>query len=295
MSKNALRFGLVALCAMALTFGALASAQAAPVTVSKVVISIKGVATVQPTQLQNLTITPEVLSSFSTTSTADTKRIGTAKSSWVTSVVRKGYKAPVGAAYTYKKGVFKVRDAKTGTKLTNTQVYNAVLRALRSAPLDGSAVKVVITPTKTKAKIYSRSKLGKCIVVDKSQRRLWLYNKGKKTSYSYRVTIGMKGHSTPSGVYTIKVKRSHPTWVAPPSKWAANMPRVIGPGPNNPLGLRAMNMYQKGHDTGLRIHGTSNLRQIGRAASHGCIRVANKNIVKLFKVTPLNTKVYVQR
>jgi lipoprotein-anchoring transpeptidase ErfK/SrfK len=73
------------------------------------------------------------------------------------------------------------------------------------------------------------------------------------------------------------------------------MPATIGPGASNPLGLRAMNLNNaKGKDTGYRIHGTSKLGSIGTAASHGCIRVANKNIVKLYKKVPTGTPVVVQ-
>ena len=279
--------------ALVLMFSFVVAAQAATVTVSKVVVVVKGVYTGTPIELKNLTITHDVLDSTEPTTTVDTKKIGTKNSAWVTYIAKKSKRTAKNMAYVYKNKKMVIRNATTGYSISNATIYNAVLNALKAAPLDGSSVTVTVSPTLTKAGVTSRSKLGKCIVVDKSQRRLWLYNHGKKV-LSYRVTIGMPGHSTPSGTYKIGTKRPHPIWSNPGSAWASRMPSVIKAGPSNPLGLRAMNLNRNGHDTGLRIHGTSNYRQIGTASSHGCIRVANKNIVKLYPKVPSGTIVIVQ-
>lgn len=150
-----------------------------------------------------------------------------------------------------------------------------------------------ISKTATQAGISNSSQLGKAIKVDISERMLYLYDRGVIVA-KYRVAVGMRGYSTPTGVFTIGAKRANPTWGNPGSKWARRMPRVIKPGPKNPLGLRAMNLNSGGRDTGFRIHGTSNTRSLGRAASHGCIRVANQNVVTLFSVTPAGTQVFIQ-
>lgn len=279
--------------ALVLMFSFVVSAQAATVTVSKVVVVVKGVYTGAPVELNNLTITKDVLNSFESTTTPDTKKIGTASSGWVSYIASKSKRSAKNMAYAYKNNKMTIQNASTGYTISNSTIYNAVLNALKAAPLDGSSVTVTVSPTLTRAGITSRAKLGKCIVVDKSQRRLWLYNHGKKV-VTYRVTVGMKGHTTPSGVYKIGTKRFHPIWSNPGSAWAKNMAKVIKAGPRNPLGLRAMNLNRNGKDTGLRIHGTANYRQIGTASSHGCIRVANKNIVKLYPKVPSGTIVIVQ-
>lgn len=262
--------------AIVFVLGLTASAQA--VTVTRVRVDVTGVGSFYPN-----------VSSISTTNTV---RLGTVYSAWVGTIVNAVNRPAVSARYAYSKGHMVVRKSRNGLAVSRTAVYNAALNAVKAATVDGAVV-ARVNPSITAPKIPT-SKLGKAIKVDKSRRRLWLYNHGKVTRITYRVTVGMPGHSTPSGTYVIRVKRYMPTWVAPASDWASNMPRVIKPGPRNPLGLRAMNLYRGGRDTGLRIHGTANLAQIGRAASHGCIRVANSNIVKLYKYVPLGTKVYVQ-
>lgn len=262
--------------AIVFVLGFVASAQAA--TVTRVRVDVTGVGSFYPN-----------VSSISTTNTA---RLGTKDSAWVGNIVNAVNRPAVSARYLYKSGRMVVRRSRNGLAVTRAAIYYAALNAVKAATVDGPVV-ARVNPVVTAPKVPT-SKLGKAIKVDKSKRRLWLYNHGKATRITYRVTVGMKGHSTPSGTYIIRVKRYMPTWVAPASEWASNMPRVIKPGPRNPLGLRAMNLYRGGRDTGLRIHGTANLAQIGRAASHGCIRVANSNIVKLYRYVPLGTKVFVQ-
>lgn len=195
-----------------------------------------------------------------------------------------------------KKNNFIIVNSSTGYTVSSAKLYAAITAEITRwaengyvGPMRASAARTV-----TAAGASTRSQLGKAIKVDRSQRMLYLYNKGKVVA-KYRVAIGMRGYSTPVGVYKIGAKRARPTWGNPGSKWARNMPRFIKPGPTNPLGLRAMNLNKNGRDTGLRIHGTSNTRSLGTASSHGCVRVANKNIVKLFKLVPSGTPVYIQQ
>ena len=214
-----------------------------------------------------------------------------------TSLAKKASYPAKDARYTYKNSRMVVVKAVPGRSVTVSAVRAAMDQALTTYVADNNmtgAISGSTSRTITKARIYLTSKLGKCIVVDKSKRRLYLYNHGKRTTTTYRVTIGMPGHSTPSGTYIIGAKRYLPVWTNPGSDWASNMDATIGSGPNNPLGLRAMNLMRGGRDTGLRIHGTSNYGQIGTASSHGCIRVANPNIVKLYPKVPVGTKVFVQ-
>jgi len=199
-------------------------------------------------------------------------------------------------AYSSKEKRMIVVNSSTGRYISSTTVQSALYSALGAfgeakyaGPVTAKASRRI-----TAAGLSKRSQLGKCIVVDKSKCRLYLYNHGAKTNTTYRVTVGKAGHRTPSGYYTIGTKRLHPTWGNPGSAWASGMVKTIPAGPNNPLGLRAMNLNQNGRDTGLRIHGTSNSAQIGTAASHGCIRVANANIVKLYPKIPQGTPVVVK-
>lgn len=115
----------------------------------------------------------------------------------------------------------------------------------------------------------------------------------------YLVAVGKEGFSW-SGVARIGMKRKNPTWTPPAemirrtpkyAKWRNGMPGGI---PENPLGARALYLFDKGGDTMYRIHGTNSPSSIGTAASSGCIRMLNKEVVELFDNTPVGTKVIVQ-
>ena len=67
----------------------------------------------------------------------------------------------------------------------------------------------------------------------------------------------------------------------------------VPPGPDNPLGARAMYLFAGGRDTLYRIHGTNEPRSIGHAASSGCIRMLNEEVIDLYGRSPLGTKVIV--
>ena len=74
------------------------------------------------------------------------------------------------------------------------------------------------------------------------------------------------------------------------AQWADGMPG----GPQNPLGARALYLYNdRGQDTAIRIHGTTEPNSIGRAVSNGCIRMRNEAVIALFDKVPLGTPVYV--
>lgn len=64
-------------------------------------------------------------------------------------------------------------------------------------------------------------------------------------------------------------------------------------GPNNPLGARAMYLYQDGRDTAIRIHGTTEPSSIGHAVSNGCLRMVNDHVIELFQSVPVGTPVTV--
>ncbi|MBN1193380.1 MAG: L,D-transpeptidase/peptidoglycan binding protein [Coriobacteriia bacterium] len=130
--------------------------------------------------------------------------------------------------------------------------------------------------------------LDTAILVDLSERRLYLYENGKLAE-EYGVAVGAPGYSTPRGNFKIVQKRYMPTWSNPGSAWAAGMPQTIGPGPSNPLGTRALNLDA----SGIRIHGTSNDASIGTAASHGCMRMHRWDIEDLYDRVEVGTSVFI--
>jgi lipoprotein-anchoring transpeptidase ErfK/SrfK len=65
------------------------------------------------------------------------------------------------------------------------------------------------------------------------------------------------------------------------------------PGVNNPLGARALYLYQNGRDTLYRIHGTEESWSIGQNVSSGCIRLLNQDVIDLFARVPIGARVVV--
>jgi len=115
------------------------------------------------------------------------------------------------------------------------------------------------------------------IVISRYARRLYYYRNGQLQRV-YGVAVGMPRYPTPGGSWRVINKQVYPSWRNPGSAWAKDMPPVIGPGWGNPLGVRAMALSARN----ILIHGTSNYRSIGTAASHGCIRMRNSDIINFF-------------
>ncbi|RJQ30930.1 MAG: L,D-transpeptidase [Actinobacteria bacterium] len=124
------------------------------------------------------------------------------------------------------------------------------------------------------------------IVISRSEAKLYLYKKGKLFK-KWSVAVGQPAYPTPLGHWKIEGKDVMPAWYNPRSGWAASMPPYIAPGYYNPLGVRAMYL----NATGVAIHGTAKVGSIGSWASHGCIRVANEEIVDLYPLVPIGCPV----
>ena len=86
-----------------------------------------------------------------------------------------------------------------------------------------------------------------------------------------------------------------PSWRPTPAMRARNpdWPEFVPPGPNNPLGARALYLYQGNKDTLYRIHGTNAPSSIGTAQSSGCIRMLNEEVIDLHNRVKIGAKVIV--
>ncbi len=71
------------------------------------------------------------------------------------------------------------------------------------------------------------------------------------------------------------------------------LPKYVSPGPHNPMGARALYLFQGNKDTLFRIHGTNQPEYIGQAISSGCIRMLNEDVIDLFNRVPVGAKVVV--
>jgi lipoprotein-anchoring transpeptidase ErfK/SrfK len=165
----------------------------------------------------------------------------------------------------------------------------AALSALQSALLDGKARRVDTHPVQPKV---TDAAFDTVILVHVNENKLYVY-KHHQIAATFNVATGMAAYPTPLGRFSVTRKRFMPTWVNPHpnSGWGRFEPRTIAPGPHNPLGLRALNISAPN----IRIHGTPSDSSIGYNASHGCIRMHNSDVVKLYPMIPKGTTVFITK
>lgn len=137
------------------------------------------------------------------------------------------------------------------------------------------------------------------IVVDTGQRFLFLVRENGR-AMRYGVGIGRDGFSW-SGRAVVQWKQKWPKWT-PPSEMIARQPELepysaenggMAPGLDNPLGARALYIFQNGEDTLYRLHGSPEYKSIGKAVSSGCVRLINQDICDLYDRVPTRTPILV--
>ncbi|MBN2653904.1 MAG: L,D-transpeptidase family protein [Nitrospirae bacterium] len=131
------------------------------------------------------------------------------------------------------------------------------------------------------------------IVINLSEMRLYyFFSKGKSRYVStFPIGIGTDISSTPTGVFKITHKIVKPSWYVPLSvqKEHPELPKVVPPGPENPLGTHSMRLSSSAY----LIHGTHRPYGVGRRVSHGCIRLYPEHIPQLFSIVPIGTTVHI--
>ena len=140
------------------------------------------------------------------------------------------------------------------------------------------------------------------VVMLRGRRRVFLLDSGRLRN-AFPVAIGMPGWETPIGRFEVLQKIPNPVWVHPVSG-----ERVEEQGPNNPLGSHWIAFHRDclgrdAHDgdawitikgcTTTGFHGTPHRSTVGRAVSHGCVRLYNEDVRALYRQVSLGTQVTV--
>ena len=135
------------------------------------------------------------------------------------------------------------------------------------------------------------------IVIDTNAKFLYLVE-DRSTARRYAIAVGREGLQF-KGSVTVGDKQEWPRWI-PTKEMQQREPKKYGQykdgmdgGPDNPLGARAIYLYQGKQDTHLRIHGTNQPQSIGSAASNGCFRMINDHVMDLYRRVKLGTPVVV--
>lgn len=171
--------------------------------------------------------------------------------------------------------------SKVGYEVNVKKTVKAVVKAAQTGQSTVEGVAEEVQPKK--------AELGQAIYVDLDECHLYFYVNGK-VKKDYACTPGKSGYETPSGTWYLEYKDAAPTWYNPHSDWAKDMPETIAPGETNPLGLRALAVSCGG---GIYIHGTTNTGELGTHASHGCVRLANANVVELFDLVETGIPIFI--
>ncbi len=180
----------------------------------------------------------------------------------------------------------------------------AMYGAVRGEPFPVPAVNLSrIGPSFLRAQVpYPTREPAGTLIIDPKRHYLY-FVMGDGTAMRYGVGVGRQGFAW-NGVATINSKQAWPDWY-PPKEMLERQPELMARmqelrsgigmagGPRNPLGARAMYLWQNNKDTLFRIHGTTEPWTIGTNASSGCIRMINQDAIDLYNRVPVGAKVVV--
>lgn len=151
----------------------------------------------------------------------------------------------------------------------NAQITKFFLPVLSSAVLFAAGLPATAQAAKAQTARHSAKPVSRRVVVSLPDHKLALVENGKVKKV-YVVAVGKKSTPSPTGTFTIMTRVVNPSY--------SHDGEVVAPGPGNPVGTRWMGLSAKGYG----IHGTNAPRSIGKAASHGCIRMSKGDLEELF-------------
>jgi lipoprotein-anchoring transpeptidase ErfK/SrfK len=134
------------------------------------------------------------------------------------------------------------------------------------------------------------------VIID-TQNKFLYYVLKDGLAIRYGVGVGKEGFGW-SGTVRVGAKAEWPSWT-PPAEMIERRPELVEyatgmpGGPNNPLGARALYLFDGGRDTMYRIHGTNEPWSIGHNVSSGCIRMLNEHVTELHRMVQIGAKVIV--
>lgn len=116
-----------------------------------------------------------------------------------------------------------------------------------------------------------------------------------KVEHRYKIAIGAVGYITPAGLYYVSSKALNPSWKMPESDWVPKEQwgQIIpGGDQRNPLKGAFISLGGRPID-GIGFHGTAAVESLGTRASHGCIRMAESDVLNLYDRIEVGTLVFI--
>ena len=161
--------------------------------------------------------------------------------------------------------------------LLSTPAFGQTLEPKQSQPQIASATASTTAPKAASAPQTPPATQRK-IVISVPHRKLALMENGRAVK-TYAVAVGAEVSPSPSGSFRVVNRLTAPTYY--------HTGKVIPPGKSNPLGTRWIGLDRKSYG----IHGTNQPKSIGKAASHGCIRMARADLEELFTLVRVGDEV----
>ena len=182
---------------------------------------------------------------------------------------------------------------------TGGSIFTADYGSKKDAGYQLPAIPIGQVPAKYHRQVvrYKSDEKPGTVIVDTGDKFLYLVMADGK-AMRYGIGVGREGFEW-SGASRVAMKREWPTWTPPSemirrqpelAKWRGGQPGGL----SNPLGARALYLFNKGGDTGYRLHGTPEWKSIGKAMSSGCIRLMNQDIIDLYDRVEVGAKVVVK-
>lgn len=179
------------------------------------------------------------------------------------------------------------------------QTYSSSYGALRDAGFQLPSIPIYKVPSQYHRQLvrYDTKEKPGTVIVDTGEKHLYLVMEDGK-AMRYGIGVGREGFEW-SGTARVGMKREWPVWT-PPSEMIDREPKLakyrkgMEPGLRNPLGARALYLFNKSGDTGYRLHGSPEWNSIGGNMSSGCIRLMNQDVIDLYNRVQVGAKVIVQ-
>ncbi len=183
--------------------------------------------------------------------------------------------------------------------MLNRREFIGTAAAAMAAPGLAQAFELAPRYLPQQVSIGSQYQPGQLLILPKAH--FLYYVTAPNQAMRYGVGVGKAGLAF-TGKAVIGAKKEWPTW-RPTNEMIERDPGAYGKfkdndyvepgGPKNPLGARALYLFQNGRDTYFRIHGTTQPSSVGRSVSNGCIRMINDHVIDLYARVPVGTPVTV--
>lgn len=199
--------------------------------------------------------------------------------SFVGQIQRSVSDAPVDAGLTLAVDRVTVTPSRIGRRLSGSDELAASLISAMSRRRGTRSMRAhtaPVAPTITAAKLLASQPVA--VTISRKDRRVRVF-RGASLVQSYRVAVGEPKYPTPTGRFVVQTMQRNPSWNVPQSAWAGDLAGQTIPGgdPRNPLVARWI-----GFNGSVGFHGTKSVDSLGRAASHGCVRMNAADVSDLF-------------